>query len=320
MNSNRVEKSKTTNNQRKPTQKGVIMKRMNLLVVVMALFFAVSTTFAAGTPAGTEITNIAYGNYEDANGNTMPQVASNEVTTTVSEKPGVDVAAYDGTTKTMDGKGEVAFPISVENTGNFEDDYTLSTDVTKNGDGNSTYTATLYVDADEDGEWDAGETTLATSITDLAADGKAYYILVVTADSTLNGNDDGDEISIDVTAASDFDSGITDTETVTVDVVIPYLGLIKSVSPSGNQPPGTVLTYTVSITNNGTGQAQNVVITDAVPTNTTYETGSLLVDSAVKTDAADTDGASCDGSTVTFNLGSIASGGSSTVSFQVTIN
>lgn len=313
-------KNQTTNNQSKPTQKGVIMKRMNLLVVVMALFVAVSTTFAAGTPAGTEITNIAYGNYEDANGNAMPQVVSNQVSTTVAENPGVDVAAYDGTSKTMDGKGEVAFPISVENTGNFEDDYTLSTVVTNNGDGANTYTATLYVDANGDGVWASGETTEATSITDLAANGVAKFILVVTAASTPSGNDDEDEISIDVTAVSDFDDDVTDTETVTVDVVIPYLGLAKSVTPSGNQPPGTLLTYTVIVTNNGTGQAQNVVITDAVPTNTTYEAGSLMVDSTPNSDDDDTDAASCDGSTATFNLGSIASGGSSTVSFQVTIN
>lgn len=313
-------KNQTTDNQSKPTQKGVIMKRMNLLVVVMALFFAVSTTFAAGTPAGTVITNIAYGNYEDSNGNDMPQVESDPITTIVSEKAGVDVSAYDGVSRTMDGGGEVAFPISVENTGNFEDDFNLETSVTNNGDGDNTYTATLYVDTSNDGVWDSGETTEATSITDLAADGVAKFILVVTAASTPSGDDDVDEISIDVTAVSDFDNNVTDTETVTVDVVIPYLGLAKSVNPSGNQPPGTVLTYSVVVTNNGTGQAQNVVITDAVPTNTTYVDDSLIVDDDGKTDDADSDEASCDGSTTTFNLGSIASGGSSTVSFQVTIN
>lgn len=314
------QKNQTTNNQSKPTQKGVIMKHMNLLVVVMALFVAVSTTYAAGTPAGTEITNKAFGNYEDAQGNTMDTVESNTVTTTVSQAAGVDVVAYNGATGTMDGGGEVAIAVSVENTGNGSDTFNLSTDLTKTGNGDNTYTVTLYVDDDEDGVLDSGETTVATSTGSLAADALAYYIVVITAGSTPSGNDDEDVLSIDVTAESVFDSGETDTETLTVDVEIPYLGLAKSVTPTGNQPPGTVLTYSVVVTNNGTGQAQNVVITDAVPTNTTYNSGTLIVDTASKTDADDTDEASCDGSTATFNLGSIASGGNSTVSFQVTIN
>ena len=45
-------------------------------------------------------------------------------------------------------------------------------------------------------------------------------------------------------------------------------------APGGNQPPGATLTYTVLVTNNGTGSASAVVVNDPIPANTTYVGGS----------------------------------------------
>ncbi|HEX8173792.1 MAG TPA: hypothetical protein VF543_01605 [Pyrinomonadaceae bacterium] len=48
----------------------------------------------------------------------------------------------------------------------------------------------------------------------------------------------------------------------------PYVGLVKSVSPTGTQMPGTDLTYTIAFSNTGGNTARNLVITDPDPSST----------------------------------------------------
>ncbi|HEX8745779.1 MAG TPA: hypothetical protein VF717_01180 [Pyrinomonadaceae bacterium] len=48
----------------------------------------------------------------------------------------------------------------------------------------------------------------------------------------------------------------------------PYVGLVKSVSPTGTQIPGTDLTYTIAFSNTGGNSARNLVITDPDPSST----------------------------------------------------
>ncbi|MBD0373456.1 MAG: hypothetical protein ICV60_21655 [Pyrinomonadaceae bacterium] len=48
----------------------------------------------------------------------------------------------------------------------------------------------------------------------------------------------------------------------------PYVGLTKSVSPTGTQIPGTDLTYTIAFSNTGGAQARNLVIIDPDPSTT----------------------------------------------------
>jgi len=54
----------------------------------------------------------------------------------------------------------------------------------------------------------------------------------------------------------------------------PSVGLVKSVSPSGSQPPGTDLAYTVTFTNSGSSAALSFVITDPIPANTDFKLSS----------------------------------------------
>jgi uncharacterized repeat protein (TIGR01451 family) len=55
----------------------------------------------------------------------------------------------------------------------------------------------------------------------------------------------------------------------------PNVPLVKSVSPSGTQPPGTDLTYTIAFSNTGNLSAQQFVITDPVPASTDFKVGSV---------------------------------------------
>jgi uncharacterized repeat protein (TIGR01451 family) len=55
----------------------------------------------------------------------------------------------------------------------------------------------------------------------------------------------------------------------------PAIATLLSVSPSGIQPPGTVLRYTGAFTNSGLLPAYNVSIVDPIPSNTDFQIGSV---------------------------------------------
>lgn len=87
--------------------------------------------------------------------------------------------------------------------------------------------------------------------------------------------------------------------------------------------PGAVVRYSITASNAAGGaSAATVVLTDAIPANTTYVTGSITLNSVAKTDASDADEANYNVSVagaVRGNVGTIAAGGSATVTFDVTI-
>lgn len=64
----------------------------------------------------------------------------------------------------------------------------------------------------------------------------------------------------------------TDSDAITS---IPSVALVKSVNPTGNQIPGTDLTYTIAFTNGGGVVARSLVISDPVPANTDFKVGSV---------------------------------------------
>ncbi|MDD3953265.1 MAG: hypothetical protein PHY82_05045, partial [Lentisphaeria bacterium] len=100
-----------------------------------------------------------------------------------------------------------------------------------------------------------------------------------------------------------------------------------TVSPEGNQPPGTELTYTVTATNIGTGTGTSIIISDMIPQFTTYVAGSIMTGSTLanlvsRTDATDADGAHYDaGSTAVVTNGSaLGATGTLVLQFKVTID
>ena len=98
---------------------------------------------------------------------------------------------------------------------------------------------------------------------------------------------------------------------------------MKSVLPAGPQSPGTILTYTMVVTNSGTGAASGVVLTDPEPANTTYVANSITQDAASRTDGTGDDNADFGGTTagaVTVDIGTLAAGASTTITFQVSID
>jgi uncharacterized repeat protein (TIGR01451 family) len=120
------------------------------------------------------------------------------------------------------------------------------------------------------------------------------------------------------------------------DLFAPSLKVTKAVDKT-EAVSGNELTYTLSVTNSGLDAADNTILHDAIPANSTYEPGSLRIDSGAnagaKTDGSGDDQAEFDaaGNAVVFRLGAGAgattdSGGklavneSTTISFKVKVN
>lgn len=91
--------------------------------------------------------------------------------------------------------------------------------------------------------------------------------------------------------------------------------------------PGAIVTYTITVANTGGTAATSVVIGDAIPVNTTYVAESITLDTVVQTDAEDSltpvDNSDFDVTTagsVTVTVPTLAAAGTSTITFQVTID
>ena len=88
---------------------------------------------------------------------------------------------------------------------------------------------------------------------------------------------------------------------VVLSVTNPFGGLPilcnVAVPPAGCSAlvPGSIIQYQVTVTIAGTGTAQAVTITDAVPANTTYVAYSIRFNTLPRTDLVDADNARCSG-------------------------
>jgi len=63
---------------------------------------------------------------------------------------------------------------------------------------------------------------------------------------------------------------------VVLTVAAPNLTVNNAVAPSASPPPGTDLTYTVTVTNNGTGNATSVVVVDTLAPTVQFKVGSVV--------------------------------------------
>ncbi len=292
---------------------------MQRVVLGLALLVAgTAIAMAAGTPVGTAITNQATVDYTDVNGNPL-QTLSNIVTTIVSQ---VAVVTVDPDNVSNASPGDtIYYAHDVTNGGNGPDTIDL-TAISSNG-----WTTNLYADNDGSGTLTVGDTLLVDTDGDtivdtgaLGADGVLEILAEVTVPA---GTPSGTVDTMTVTGTSTFDNGVSDIATDTTTIDAPDISVVKSVLPAGAQPPGQVLTYTVVVTNNGTGDADNIVLTDPIPANTTYVPGSITLNAVGKTDIALDDEGDFNVTTagaVTVSIGTLPPAGVATVRFQVTID
>ena len=297
------------------------MRSPNIRIAAVAAALAlVSMTaiLAVGTPAGTSITNQATVTYTDINGNPL-SVSSNIVSTVVSQVASVTVAP-DAAASANPGD-TVFYGHQVTNGGNGSDTINI-TAVSSNG-----WTTVLYADNNGDGAFDAGDTPLVDTDGDLVPDtgllAADAVVNILAAVSVPPGTISGTVESMVVTGTSAFDPAVSDIATDTTTVQAPDVTVVKSVAPAGPQVPGATLTYTVIVTNSGTGDADGVQLVDTIPANTTYVAASITFNAAAMSDGADADAADhnvTNAGAITVNVGTLIPTATATVTFQVTIN
>lgn len=262
-----------------------------LFLTIAALLFltivAAPPVMAVGTVAGTAISNQAYGDYKDANGNDMQRVYSNTVTMTVSQVAAVAIDPSTGSQAVKHGD-VITYLVQLFNHGNGPDSQTFS--YASSGDWNPTQVRMFY-DINNNHVYDAGDllltetsphtfktVTTGGSAVLIAPDDDYDVLMEVTVPPS--GLLDNQYNTIAITTTSDFDPTKTATGTYTSTIQAATISMVKSHTPTGNPTyvkPGDEITYTVAMTNSGTGDALAINALDVLPTTVTFKPGSIEV-------------------------------------------
>jgi uncharacterized repeat protein (TIGR01451 family) len=326
---------------------GVRLSRVAPLIVASATIGFAAPAQAAGTTAGTTISNTATATYNDQGGN--PQsVPSNRVDILVDEILDVTVASADpgDVVAPPGGTGQV-LSYTVTNTGNGSEALRLTPVSALGGDQFDPTVTSIVLDTNGNGAYDPGVDTVYTAGANdpvLAPDASIRVFVLSTIPAGANDLDRG---FVDLTAAAVTGTGAPGTTFAGQgqgggDAVAGATGadgtdrgrfiiqnasvaLVKSASvadPFGGTEtvPGAIITYTLVATVSGSGTLANLAIGDPIPANTTYQNGSITLQGAALTDAVDADAGEFAAGAVTVRLGSVAGGQTRTVVFRVRIN
>lgn len=284
---------------------------------------------AAGTVAGTVISNQAYADYKDSNGNAMTRVFSNTVTTIVTQVAAIQFVPASIQQAGANGQ-QIVFLGQIFNTGNGGDSFIFKPVV------NSGWTPTsikVYYEPANAGThhiFDANAEILLTpdangfyntsGIVQTAPDDDFDFYLVLTVPSAASAPN-GSSSQILVNATSNFNNAVTAVGTYTTTVEAAAIYSTMATSPE-NPLPGGMVTYTITMTNNGSAAGTAATVTDILPANVTYVPGTIKFNGTLVTDAADADSASYDSAlrTVTVNAGTVNPSQTVIITFLVKVN
>jgi uncharacterized repeat protein (TIGR01451 family) len=99
---------------------------------------------------------------------------------------------------------------------------------------------------------------------------------------------------------------------------LPLATCSKSVNKA-NAAPGDTLVYTINYGNNGTDAATFLIVSDTVPIRTDYVPNSVTLNGFAKTDISGDDQVTVSGSDIMVTVGTVAAGGSGTITFRVKV-
>lgn len=334
-----------------------ITQKISLAVLCLTLS---PSLWAIGTSAGTDITNTATATYNVGAATGLTE-SSNPVTTTVNELLDVSVVWQD-TSNVVVSSGDTneVLTFLITNTGNGSDTYSLAGLSILTGDQFDPGLVDIFLDTNGNDVYDPGTDAQYISATnDPVLDANnplADDLVVFVVNNIPGGLADGDLGDSQLTATSTLASGtdapgtvlgtgagdggteavVGDSNATSADIgtyVVSnvVVSLVKSASIAdqfgGSEPvPGAVITYSIVVTVTGTGTAAALVVTDAVPADTTYNTNTLTLNSGAPfTEASGDDVGEVSGApgaeTVSVTLGDLTSASPvQTISFDVTIN
>jgi len=319
---------------------------------LILLAFMVQAAHAAGTAAGTDITNTASATFTDPVGNPVT-VSSNTTTLTVDEVLDVTIVANDaGNVAVATPDTDAPLSFTVTNTGNGSEAFSLSFNNALGGDQFDPSNTRLYLD-DGDGilEIGTGDTLYVAGTNDpvLAADASRLVFMVndmpagrsnsdvarvdllaeaITAQATAGADAPGTTFAGQGANGSDAVVGSTQADAsgqngYVVSQVATTFGKTQSVLDQfggSNAIPGAVITYTLTFAATGSGSLSGSQITDPIPANTTYLPGSLTLNAGGLTDTVDADAGRFTGAGIAVDLGTVTAPATYTVTFRVTIN
>ncbi len=302
---------------------------------------------AAGTPAGTNITNVATATYELPGGGEA-SVDSNSVTLKVDELLDVSVAWGDpADVAATAGATAQILKFTVTNGGNGAESFTLGTIANGGGDDFDPAVTSIVLDTNGNGAYDAGvDTVYSSGSNDPQLDpDQSVAVFVVSTIPAAAG--DGHRGRVDLTAVAKTGSGAPGTSFAGLgqgggNAVVGATGadaeddgyyrvakatvaFVKSATVADAfggtaAAPGSIITYSLAATVSGSGSLANLRVADPVPAGTTYQPGSLTLEGGALTDAADADAGSFTGTAVNVALGTVAAGSTKTITVQVKID
>lgn len=322
-------------------------RKLSLLVtglIAAGLVLWPTVASAKGVGAGTLIENTASATYDAGDG--PETLNSNTVTVKVDELLDVAVSSLDsGPVGTDPGSGVLTFEVT--NKGNGPEAFVLTANPSIGGNDFDTTIGAIAVDTNGNGVYDPGidqiltgpETTpvlypedivtvfVLVTVPAIVADGEKTTV-DLRADAVTGTGAPGTVFAgqgVDSSDAIVGASGAFDTASGSLIVGITTVDLVKSaitVDPFGGTSavPGSIITYTITASVSGSGSVSGLVVSDAIPSGTTYRTGTLTLDTIPTTDAAGDDAGEASATGILVDLGIVPGGSSHTVTFEVGID
>ena len=300
-------------------------RALPFVALAISAGFVAAPAWAQSPRAGTSIGNQATATYND--GSNIPRnVQSNSVTTFVQQVTAVDLTDPRAI-KSAPG-APIAFPHTIQNTGNGVDSFAITVSESGTDDFNIGYK--IYADANQDGVPD--NTTEITVTPSLQPNEKFNFVVVGNVPNTQTV---GKNASITVTATSVVAPTLTPAASATdanADTVAVSNNAIVNVVKSLAGPDANgEYTYTLRYTNSANTPASRVVLTDVLNAKLAYVADSgrgSVTGSTLLTDV-DTDGAqaganatvkySAVGQTVTATIDTVGARTTGSISFRVKV-
>ena len=234
--------------------------------------YTVKVLSTGSTTAGTVILDFSGSSYHYNSdyGNTVISITALPPPLTLSKSVNVS---------TLSAGGSVTYTLRLTNTGSFSMTVNDFVDTLPTTPGSATYTtnSTTYNGAAIGNPAISGATLTWTGSFVIPA-GQTRDLVFSAVLPHVQGTFTNRAIAHMSDFQIDTTSITTDNIPATVAVTIqfpPSVDLLKAVSPNSPLPPGTDLTYSINFSNTGGKPATTVVVTDPIPANTDFKTGSV---------------------------------------------